>query len=332
MADPAGKGTDNHKHRVWRTLMHIRFWGVRGSLPAPQLPSQVKSKISAILERAKAANLDSPEKKERFLGDLPPWLFGTVGGNTSCVSVHFSESQMLILDAGSGIRELGLSLGLEKTKVKDHHIFFSHFHWDHIMGLPFFGPAYDPEGELHFYHPTGLAETALQGQMSSPYFPIGMDAMSSEKKFHTLPPVYELHGVQISHRKMNHPGGSYSYKIDDGKHQFIYATDTEISSADFLETEENKTFFLGADLIVIDSQYTLGEAIEKYNWGHSAFSMAVDFAANWNIKHIVFFHHDPAYDDHKLINNLQSARLYMERLNIHGMELSLAMEGMEITL
>ncbi|MDR0389186.1 MAG: MBL fold metallo-hydrolase, partial [Spirochaetaceae bacterium] len=90
--------------------------------------------------------------------------------------------------------------------------------------------------------------------------------------------------------------------------------------------------FENADLIVIDSQYTLGEAIEKYNWGHSAFSMAVDFAANWSIKHMVLFHHDPTYDDRKLYNILQSARWYSDRMGIKGVTITLAREGLEIVL
>ncbi|MDR2071996.1 MAG: MBL fold metallo-hydrolase, partial [Spirochaetaceae bacterium] len=95
---------------------------------------------------------------------------------------------------------------------------------------------------------------------------------------------------------------------------------------------ENTGFFNQADCIVLDSQYTLGEAIEKYYWGHSAFSLAVDFAANWGIKQLILFHHDPTYDDRKLYNILQSARWYTERMGIKGIQISLAMEGMEINL
>jgi len=200
------------------------------------------------------------------------------------------------------------------------------------MGFPFFGPAYDPSVSIEFYSPLSYLESALKGQMLHPYFPVQMETMASKKEFHILSAPVEISGASISFHKMNHPGLSYSYKVDDGKHRVIYATDTELSAEDFLKNEENTAYFQGADLIVIDSQYTLGEAIEKYNWGHSAFSLAVDFAANWNMKHVVFFHHDPTYDDRKLLNILQSAKWYTERMNIEGIKLSLAMEGMEITL
>jgi phosphoribosyl 1,2-cyclic phosphodiesterase len=285
------------------------------------------------LERLTPADLESPESRERFLAGLPPWLFGTVGGNSPCVSVQFDNvNELIIFDAGSGIRELGLAVSKEKVKPSQYHIFFSHFHWDHIMGLPFFNPAYDPSVKVNFYSPLASMETALGAQMISPYFPIQMESMPSKRNYYTMSAPLNLMGVSVSYRKLKHPGDSYSFKLDDGKHKFIYATDTELSADDFIKNDENSSYFSEADVIVIDAQYTLGEAIEKYNWGHSAFSLAVDFAANWNIKHVVFFHHDPAYDDNKLFTNLQSAKGYTERLNLKGIKLSLALEGTEICL
>jgi phosphoribosyl 1,2-cyclic phosphodiesterase len=313
--------------------MVIRFWGVRGSLPAPQLPSQIRHKISAILERLSPEDLESAETRERFLGSLPPWLFGTIGGNSPCVSVRLDNPrECIVFDAGSGIRELGIAAAREKPKITGYHIFFSHFHWDHLQGLPFFNPAYDPSVSLDFYSPKGNLETALHGQMTAPYFPIHMEAMGAKKSFHVLDRAVNFGEAEITYKKMNHPGDSYSYMVNDGTRRFIYATDSELSAADFIKNEENTAFFENADAAVIDCQYTLGEAIEKYNWGHSAFSLAVDFTANWGIKHLIMFHHDPTYDDRKLFNILQSARWYTERMGIRGVQITLAMEGMELTL
>jgi phosphoribosyl 1,2-cyclic phosphodiesterase len=313
--------------------MRVHFWGVRGSLPAPQLPSQIKSKISAILERLTPEDIESPENRERFLAELPPWLFGTVGGNTPCVTVSFDNPrELVVFDCGSGVREMGIAQSREKPKPSNYHIFFSHFHWDHLQGLPFFNPAYDPSVTIDFYSPMANLENALIGQMTAPYFPVHLESMGCKKNFHFMEGTVSIDKLSINCKKMSHPGDSYSYLINDGSKRVIYATDTELSASDFMKTEENTAFFQGADLIVIDCQYTLGEAIEKYNWGHSAFSLAVDFAANWNIKHMVLFHHDPTYNDRKLFNILQSAKWYMERMNIKGIELTLAMEGLEITL
>ena len=313
--------------------MRVKFWGVRGSVPAPLLPGQVRSKISAVLERLTPDDLESKKSREKFLAELPPWLFGTVGGNTTSVSVSLDDpSGLIVFDCGSGMRELGISVSKEKIKPANYHIFFSHFHWDHLQGLPFFTPGYDPSVSMNFYSPKPDLEKILSDQMIPPYFPINMEVMGAKKVFHTLSEPLTFGNAKITWKKMNHPGDSFSYRIDNGKHKLIFSTDTELSTEDFTRNEENIAYFQDADLLIIDSQYTLGEAIEKYNWGHSAFSMAVDFSANWGIKHLVLFHHEPTYDDRKLYNIHQSSRWYMERMNIKGIKLTLATEGLEITL
>jgi phosphoribosyl 1,2-cyclic phosphodiesterase len=313
--------------------MQVQFWGVRGSLPSPQLPSQIRDKIATILERITPEDIAGPESRQRFLADLPPWLFGTVGGNTPCVSLSDGDpANRIIFDCGSGLREMGLAMAREHPAPVHYDIFISHLHWDHIQGLPFFAPGYDPAVKLDFYSPMKNLEAAFNGQMSSPYFPVHMQSMGSEKAFHLMEHDMLIGDMRISYKKLSHPGDSYSFKVSNGKSSFIYATDTELSPDDFMKTEENAGYFENADLVVMDAQYTLGESIEKYNWGHSAFSMGVDFAANWGVKHLVLFHHDPTYDDRKLFSILQSAKWYTERMNIRGIKISLAMEGMEITL
>jgi len=313
--------------------MKIRFWGVRGSLPTPITPARIKSKISAIVEQITAEDLESAESRERFLAGLPPWLFGTVGGNSPCVAITFNDNDnCLVFDCGSGLRELGFAQISEKRKINHFHIFLSHFHWDHLQGLPFFGPAYNPANKIDFYSPVAGLEKIISAQMVNPYFPVTLNAMSAKKTFNKMENAVEVSGCKITVKKMNHPGDSYAYCINENGKRFIYATDTELTSGDFLKNDENCAFFQDADMIVIDCQYTLGEAIDKYNWGHSAFSLAVDFAANWGIKHMVMFHHDPTYDDHKLYGILQSARWYIERMNIKGIEITLAVEGLEISI
>ena len=329
--------------------MNIHFWGVRGSIPTPVSPAKLKSKISAIIEQITPEDLESAESRELFLSELPPWLSGTVGGNSSCVSVTFDNppksslaepesggvfpsDECIVFDCGSGIREMGIAHISEKRGINQYHIFMSHFHWDHIQGLPFFIPAYNPAVNINFYSPVASLEKILSDQMVSPYFPVPISVMGSRKKFIYLENDINLYGHTVKIKKMNHPGGSYAYCINDNGKRLIYATDIELTSGDFLKNEENTSFFKDADLIIIDCQYTLGEAIEKYNWGHSAFSLAVDFAANWNIKRMVMFHHDPAYDDHKLYSLLQTARWYLERMNLKKIELIMACEGLEISL
>jgi phosphoribosyl 1,2-cyclic phosphodiesterase len=312
--------------------MRIRFWGVRGSLPAPQLPSEIENKISFILERLSPRDIESPESKERFLAGLPPGLLGTSGGNTPCVSIDFERmGELLVFDSGSGAREMGAVVEKQTPKPAHYHIFYSHFHWDHIQGLPFFNPLYDPSVAVDFYSPKKNLKAVLDGQMAEPYFPVPLDAATARKTFHHLTGKVMLHSLEISYKKMNHPGDSYSYRVNDGKHRFIYASDAELSAADFINNDENTVFFKDADIIVLDSQYTPEEAVKKNNWGHSAVNRAVDFAAAWGIKHLVLFHHDPTHDDKELFDILQFARSYSKNRG-KGIEISLAVEGMELTL
>ncbi|MCL1837472.1 MAG: MBL fold metallo-hydrolase [Treponema sp.] len=313
--------------------MQIRFWGVRGSLPSPMLPSQIKEKIAAILEQALPEDIASAESRRRFLDSLPSWLYGTVGGNSPCLTIAIDGfDEPVIFDCGSGMREYGLRCLDQDPMPRRYHVFFSHFHWDHLLGFPFFDPAYDPSVTLELYSPMSGLGDVLQGQMCSPYFPVPIEKLPAKRKCHHLQQPIALGPAELSFRKMSHPGDSYSYLLTSGGKRFIYATDTELSPSDFAQDEENVRFFKDADLLVLDSQYTIGEAIDKYNWGHSAFNLSVDFAVNWGVKHLVLFHHDPAYDDRKLAGMLQSARWYLERMNVKGLEVSLATEELEIAL
>jgi phosphoribosyl 1,2-cyclic phosphodiesterase len=312
--------------------MLIRFWGVRGSLPSPMLPADIKAKMAVILEQMVPEDVADAESKARFLDGLPPWLYGTVGGNSLCVSVDIEGCDPIVFDCGSGLREMGIARNAVKPSPSQYHIFFSHFHWDHVLGFPFFNPAYNPSVTLDFYSPRAGLEECLRATMSEPYFPVRLETMMSKKNFHLLDGPLSIGTATVDFKKMNHPGDSYSYVVSHNGKRFIYATDVELTHLDFAPNEENAVFFKDADVIVLDSQYTLEEAIEKYSWGHTAFSLAVEFAANWGIKHLVLFHHDPTYDDRKLYGILQSAQRYLQQMGIKGMEVSLATEGLEISL
>jgi phosphoribosyl 1,2-cyclic phosphodiesterase len=314
--------------------MLIRFWGVRGSLPSPLLPADVKAKISSILEQMVPEDLADAESRRRFIDGLPPWLYGTAGGNSLCVSVALDGcGDPFVFDCGSGMRQMGIACGAANPPPSQYHVFFSHFHWDHLLGFPFFNPAYSPSVTLDFYSPKPGIEECLRTMMSEPHFPVRLENMMSQKNFHLMEAPAPVGPATVAFKKMNHPGDSFSYLLAHNGKRFIYATDVELTPADFEPNDENVAFFKDADLIVLDSQYTLGEAMEKYSWGHTAFSMAVEFAVNWGIRHLVLFHHDPTYDDRKLYGILQSARWYLQRMDAaKKIEISLAVEGLEITL
>jgi phosphoribosyl 1,2-cyclic phosphodiesterase len=185
---------------------------------------------------------------------------------------------------------------------------------------------------MDVYSPQDGLEGYFFDIMKEPYCPVYLEHMASHKTFHLLKDPLTIGPVSIAFKKLKHPGDSYSYLISQNGKRFIYATDVALSINDFEPNEENTRFFKDADIVVIDAQYTLGEALRKSDWGHSAFSMAIDFAASWGIKRLILFHHDPTYDDHKLHGILQTAHWYMDRMNIKGVEVSLAIEGLEISL
>ena len=314
--------------------MKVKFWGVRGSIPTPLTQSQLKSRIAAAVARVQPSDLESAETREAFLAKLPPYIFGTVGGNTTCLSIHVRNTPLVIIDAGSGIRELAAMVSRQPEQIREFHIFFTHFHWDHLQGLPFFSPAgYNKDNTIHFYSPKENLEEIIRGQMVPPYFPVDLDAMASAKRYiHLRSHESRLGELEIHWKNMRHPGGSVAYRMSHKGKSMIFSTDTELSPEDFKRTPENCRFFENTDLLILDSQYTLGEAIEKYDWGHTSYSMAVDFAAEWNIKNLVLFHHEPLYNDRKIFGMLNSAEWYRARVGKKQFRVLLAVEGMEVDL
>ena len=310
--------------------MTINFWGVRGSVPTPISPQQVQSKIMAAIQRAKPSDLENAETRAKFVASLPSWIFGTAGGNTACVELVNNDTH-IILDGGTGLRAMG-----KARKCPDkYHVFLSHFHWDHIQGFPFFDHAYNPNCRFEFYTHFEHAEDYFWEQVKEPYSPpsvgktlarnVGFNRIYEDEEF-------ELDGIKINSHKMRHPGDAYAFSFEyDGK-KFVYATDVELKSTDYQNADYGEGVFRNADMIVIDSQYTVEEVYRKENWGHSSFCYAIDFAVYWGIKKVFLFHHEPVYDDKKLNSILEAARWYAQYINHSDIEVYLAKESQEIVL
>jgi phosphoribosyl 1,2-cyclic phosphodiesterase len=298
----------------------------------PISAQQVRAKIDSVIQRITLGDIESPDARARFIASLPDWLYGTVGGNTACVQITSASGARIIMDAGSGIR--GIS-HFAPPDDKTYHIMLSHFHWDHLQGLPFFVHAYNKNIRLVFYSVSPHLKTILENQMSSPYFPVPFScAFTPNIEYRTVEPgvPFSVGGMTVVTKKMRHPDDSFAYKFVENQKTFIFATDTELSQSDFERNDEGVKFFDGADVIVLDSQYTAREAVEKENWGHSSFCYAVDFAASWNIKKLFLFHHDPTYDDKKLYSILKAARMYSRRISRKNVEVYLSQEGMSFEL
>jgi phosphoribosyl 1,2-cyclic phosphodiesterase len=300
---------------------YLKFWGVRGSYPTTY-----------------PANLET-------------------GGNTACIELAI-EDQTIILDAGTGIIPLGnhlISIGGPRKLV----ILLSHYHWDHIQGLPFFVPAYVPDWELDFFGPGGNPKSIKEGirsQMSPPHFPAEIEGWHS--KINTL----ELNDGQLTYGNVaiipfsvHHPGQTFGYKIAWQGRTILYVPDNELEylyntidqkrkkgeldpeSYEMmieLANEDNNstiTHFKNADILIHDSQYFPEEYPMKRGWGHSTYEVAVRNAIKACVKNLFLFHHDPNHSDDQLKGMMQSvdSLIKIQRSSIHC---HLAVEGMTIIL
>ncbi len=315
--------------------MQIRLWGVRGSLPSPINNHEYRGKLKRVLQSAVEKKLSSADDIDSFMDSLPDEIGHVFGGDTTCVSVRSNSGNIYILDAGTGIRRLGDELmegdcGKGKGTV---NILFTHNHWDHIQGLPFFRPIYVPGNTLNIYSPYPDQKKHLENQMNPPHFPAKFEDTLSAKNYHLLDrspsKVVELEDdLKVSIYPLKHPQGCYAYKFCQAGKTFIFATDTEFTG-EIIENIDSKTdFFKNADLLILDSQYTLNEAFLKVDWGHTSYTMAVNCAINWNIKTLLMTHHEPAYSDDILQENYKLALSHADMLNNSTTKILLAREGM----
>ena len=245
--------------------LHLKLWGVRGSTPTPQVENM------------------------------------GYGGNTPCLEVRMPGGGIFVFDAGTGARKLGQSLVEEaKGEPLDINIFLTHFHWDHIQGIPFFDPLYDAHNRVRFlaHTRTGPLRGILEGQMTRPYFPINFEA-ACERTFEDLSDgTWECGALRVTPFGLNHPQGATGFRIETDGASIVYATDHEHGDPEY--DERVCDMARGADLLIYDSQYTPEEYKGKRGWGHSTWTQAVAFAKASEVKQVMLFHHDPSHTDEEL--------------------------------
>lgn len=259
--------------------MKVTFWGVQGSCPF------------------------SHAKRRKY------------GSNTPCVEVRGGDGQMLIFDAGTGLVGLAEQRLADGTHPRAVHLFSSHYHWDHIQGLPFYKPIYSPNYQIKLYGPPGLA-WAMACQMSRPHFPVAFTQLPSTidmiELAHREPITVE--GLKVTPFEVNHPQQTYGYRVDDGPRSVVYATDHEPDGGRFdrniIEAAQ------GADLLIIDAQYTERELTEKRGWGHGTFAAAARIAKSAGVKRMVLYHHDPLHSDREIAEIEKDARKLFPNLGI----------------
>ena len=283
--------------------IELTFWGTRGSIPAPG------------------------KDKSRY------------GGNTSCIEINLPDHELIILDAGTGIRELGNSLMLRNEKVRAH-IFISHYHWDHIQGLPFFAPAYHAGNSLTIWgpeHPEFPLNKILSSQMESIHFPVESSSLSANITFKKLSPKnYFFSDTELKILRTNHPGINFSYSFTFNKRRFIYMTDNELlpkvakaKSHIAYEREDFIRFIHGADILIHDAQFSDMDYIKKKGWGHSPWREAAKLAAESEVKHFVLFHHDPNHSDGIIDSFVKECKEELKKMRT-SIKCSGAMEGKTI--
>jgi len=314
----------------------VIFRGVRGSIPTPVSAEQMQEKLAKALELATPEDLKDAASRQAFIDGLPMEIRACFGGNSSCVQVQAGE-EMLIFDAGTGIRPLGLELmqcQFGKGQGRGH-IFFSHTHWDHIQGFPFFVPLYVKGNHFTLNFPLANLHERLQGQQFHEFFPVPFEAYSASLEFTDLKDKCEIRigDVRITWKEMYHPDKSFSYRVEYGGKSVIYATDAEYQNLSPEELKPNIDFFQDADLLIFDSMYTFGEGLEKRDWGHSSTFIGVDLAVDANVKQIAFYHHEPTYSDFKLVDILKQTEKYIKPIAPDSnLNMFLAYEGLTVDL
>jgi len=236
--------------------------------------------------------------------------------------VELSDNPALfILDAGSGIRELGLWLLRERRLPIKSHLLLTHTHWDHIQGFPFFAPAFIPGNEITLHGPAHAGsslEEALEGQMLSRYFPVSLDQLGARLGFQHLEGQThsELAGVQVETADLHHTATTIGYRLSWGEYVLAYVTDTEPLSGLDDPSPDPAVLRLaqGADLLIHDTQYTDEEYTMKLGWGHAPLGYVVRLAAAAGVRRLALFHHDPPHDDDILDSMVEQARTVAARL------------------
>jgi phosphoribosyl 1,2-cyclic phosphodiesterase len=250
--------------------MSLRFRGVRGSVPTP-VPANLR-----------------------------------YGGNTTCLEIRVSDGRILIIDAGTGIRSLGLDI--PASEAHSLSLLLTHFHWDHIQGIPFFTPLYSAHNRLDIYSPRPTAEVReiLEGQMSAPLFPVPFEYLAAVRQFHQVIEAFDMGPIRVTPVPLHHPQGASGYRIDCAGHSIVHACDHEPGVRQIDEQILRVTE--GADVLICDAQYTPAEYECRRGWGHGTWLDAVKMARRAGVGKLLLTHHDPDHDDTFIDGLLACAR------------------------
>lgn len=319
--------------------VRVRFWGTRGSIPVSLTARDVRAKLLAALAAGVGRDLDTPEKIADFVDhDLGFEIAGTFGGHSSCVELDLDGPPHVILDLGSGARALAQHK-LEQygpDQPQTYHVFMSHVHWDHIMGFPFFMPAYLPGNHIVIHGCHAGLEDAFRRQQAAPSFPVDFSRLTADIQFRVLEPdrTHHIGGLRVTPKLQLHPGDSYGYRFETAGKAVVYSTDSEHKLESASELDGFAELFREADLVIFDGMYSLADAMSvKADWGHSSNFVGVELCQLARVKRLCLYHHEPAYDDARIARVLEATRRLEEVTRTdHRVEVIAAYDGLEIEL
>ena len=317
--------------------MRVKFWGCNGSIASPCDSEQIEAKIRRVLNMVTHSDISAESSVDAFIESLPLSLKGTYKGNTSCVQITSDSNNFLVFDTGTGARKLaqelmGTPLGKGQGEM---HIFYSHLHWDHIQGFPFFVPAYIPGNIINIYGVIEDLESKFRKQLSHPYFPVPFDGLGATIKFHELKVGEELtinNSVKINTTQLYHPQVSHAYSIEENDKKVVYMTDSEFNMTDLQLIQNAISLCEEADVFIFDCQFTFQDTISKMDWGHSSVYTGIDIASSANAKSLYLFHHEPAYDDFKIEQIIGEAHSYKSKIGNASLHVVGAYDGLTVDI
>jgi phosphoribosyl 1,2-cyclic phosphodiesterase len=319
--------------------MIVRFWGTRGSIPVALGAAAVQEKLVKALVQASGRALETPEKAQAFVEhELDFAVSHTFGGESSCVEIETGRGEYVLCDLGSGARAFGVDVLNRHGSARPNtfHVFMSHVHWDHILGFPFFTPAYIPGNHIRIYGCHAALEEAFRRQHGAPSFPVEFAQLRASIEFIRLEPgrVHEVAGLRVTPKRQRHTGDSYGYRFEGQGKAIVYSTDSEHKLDDPDETRAFVEFFRAADLVIFDAQYSLAEAVTvKEDWGHSSNVVGVELCQLARVRHLCLYHHEPILGDAQIAAVLRETRRLEEiTRGDHRLEISAAYDGMEIPI
>jgi phosphoribosyl 1,2-cyclic phosphodiesterase len=322
--------------------LEVKLWGVRGSIPSPKSLNYERRQQLSLLNDFVQSKYFKTKNVNQFIKNRYPTGLSGYGGNTACIEVKTEKTQ-LIVDGGSGLRELGYEIMQQKKKGEklELHILFTHFHWDHLVGLPFFIPFYLPDATIHLYAVQDELEYIMRTVFKKPFFPVPFEELGAKIIFHKLAErkKTKIGDIHFTPYELDHPDPCWGFRFEHKKKVVSYCVDSECHRISRDELGPDLPLYQGVDVLIFDAQYSFDEYMQKVNWGHSSSHIGLEIALRENIKRVYFMHHDPEATDEDIdMLSLQTQMFYDflieqnsgQKKKLPKIDWSFAQEGMVI--